>query len=173
MARRAPDPGILTVSLLSADAEAESRAMALVGSRLGGIALSSPSHGFPWTNYYADEVGSSPLRRYLTVDLLVPREELPDWKLRTIALEAELAVEGRRPVNIDAGCLTQGQLFLASTKDQKQRIYTGRGIYVESTLYYQDGAWRSFPWSYPDYSSPTALAWLEESRRLLRSRLRD
>ena len=172
MTRRAPDPGLLTVSLLSADAEAEAAALALVEEAFGEIAVSSPSHGFPWTKYYAGEVGLSPLRRYLTVDLLVPREELPDWKLRTIALEAELAVEGRRPVNIDAGCLTQGQLFLASTKDQKQRVYAGRGIYVEPTLYFQDGAWRAFPWSYPDYSSPTALAWLEESRRLLRSLLR-
>ena len=172
MVRRAPDPGLLTVSLLSADAEAEAAALALVEEAFGEIAVRSPAHPFPWTEYYRDEVGDSPVRRYLAFRRLLPREELPDRKLETIALEAKLAAGGKRTVNVDAGCLTQGQLFLASTKDQKQRVYAGRGIYVEPTLYFQDGAWRAFPWSYPDYSSPTALAWLEESRRLLRSLLR-
>ena len=168
MPRRAPDPGILTVSLLSADAEAEAAALALVEETFGEIAVRSPAHPFPWTEYYRDEVGDAPVRRYLAFRRLLPREELPDRKLETIALEAKLAVGGKRRANVDAGCLTQGQLFLASTKDQKQRVYAGNGVYVEPTLYYQDGAWRSFPWSYPDYSSPVALEWLEASRALLR-----
>ena len=168
MARRLPDPGLFTISLLSRTERDEAAAIALIEERIGPIALRSPAHEFPWTSYYRDEAGESPIRRYLSLGQLLPREELPDRKRLTIALEAELSGGGPRPVNVDAGCLTQGQLFLASTKDQKQRVYAGNGVYVEPTLYYQDGEWHSFPWSYPDYSSPVALEWLEASHALLR-----
>ena len=50
-----------------------------------------------------------------------------------------------RPLNLDPGYLTLGKLVLASTKDFAHRIYLGRGIYAEVTLYYRHRRWQDHP----------------------------
>ena len=48
-----------------------------------------------------------------------------------------------RPLNLDPGYLTLGKLVLASTKDFAHRIYLGRGIYAEMTLFYRHHRWQA------------------------------
>ncbi len=108
---------------------------------------------FVWTQYYRDELGDSPLRSFVSYENLIDREDVVDIKRWTNELEEEMSVNGKRLVNLDPGYLTLGQFFLATTKDQRQRVYVGMGIYVEPTLFYQDGAFKPFDWTYPDYRS--------------------
>jgi hypothetical protein len=63
--------------------------------------------------------------------------------------------------------MTLGQFFLATTKDQRQRVYIRDGIFVEPTLYFQDGHFHAFDWTYNDYQSPEYIRYLEEVRRRL------
>jgi hypothetical protein len=59
--------------------------------------------------------------------------------------------EGRRNVNLDPGYLTPAKVILASAKDNIQRIYMNNGIYEEITLFYKDGTFNAFEWTFPDY----------------------
>lgn len=173
MARRTPDPGLLIFALLSRDELWEARAIERLQQEFGTLFPRSEGHPFPWTHFYAEEVGETPIRRYIATTRLLPREELPEQKRWSISLEEQLSQGGARPVNIDAGCLTQGHLFLASTKDHKQRVYMGNGIYVEPTLFCEKGVWQGFPWSYPDFLSPHGILWLDESKQLLRKLIKE
>ena len=99
-------------------------------------------------------------------------KSIVDIKLKTNEIELEFAkefgTEGLRPVNLDPGYMTLGQFFLATTKDQRQRVYIREGIYVEPTLYFQDGHFHAFDWTYRDYQSEEYIRFLEKVRAALR-----
>ncbi|HQB65549.1 MAG TPA: DUF4416 family protein, partial [Fibrobacteraceae bacterium] len=96
-----------------------------------------PLFPFVFTNYYEEEIGDKPLRAFLSYERLISREEIVDIKLWTNDLELEIAKEQgtgeKRPINLDPGYMTLGQFFLATTKDQRQRVYIRDGIFVEPT----------------------------------------
>lgn len=119
---------------------------------------------FIWTRFYLDELGEQPWRSFVSYETWVERETLVDVKLFTNVVEKHFSRGEKRRVNLDPGYLTLGQLFLASTKDQRQRVYVRDGIFVEPTLYFQDGAFRAFPWTYPDYQSPEYLEYFLRAR---------
>src|SRR5437762_1986210 len=50
------------------------------------------------------------------------------------------------------------------------RIYLGRGIYAENTLYFTRGAWQSRPWTYPDYLRADYHQFFGRCREFLRTR---
>lgn len=120
---------------------------------------------FRWTNYYQDELGDTPLRCILSMETCISREKMPDIKLWTNLQEDILSQSGSRPINLDPGYLTMGQFFLATTKDQRQRVYVRDGIYVEPTLYYEGGSWKAFDWTYRDWQSEEYLAFFNVARQ--------
>jgi hypothetical protein len=122
---------------------------------------------FSWTRFYSQELGENPWRSFVSYEELIPRETLVDIKLFTNELEMKHSREDKRRINLDPGYLTLGQLFLASTKDQRQRVYVRDGIYVEPTLYFQDGAFHPFPWTYRDYQSDEYRAYFFKARSKL------
>lgn len=130
---------------------------------------------FRFTNYYREEIGEAPVRAFVTYKKLIPREEIVQIKLQTNELELsfarEFGTENFRPVNLDPGYMTLGQFFLATTKDQRQRVYIRDGIYVEPTLYFQDGHFHAFDWTYRDYQSEEYIRFLESVRKGLKIQL--
>src|SRR5205085_3042003 len=128
----------------------------------------SPPYSFHQTAYYTPTMGPDLCKQLLAFERLVSPDDLPPIKLRTNALERELADSAAfpepRPLNLDPGLLSLGKFMLATTKDQAHRVYLRDGIYAEVTLRYQDGAFRPWPWTYADYREPTVLAFLKEAR---------
>ncbi len=112
------------------------------------------------------------MRDFVCYQKLIERETIVDIKLQTNEMELDFAKEcgsdGLRPVNLDPGYMTLGQFFLATTKDQRQRVYMRDGIYVEPTLYFQDGHFHPFEWTYRDYQSEEYIRYLENVRKELR-----
>ncbi|MDB5046951.1 MAG: hypothetical protein JWO30_22 [Fibrobacteres bacterium] len=143
----------LVVGLLGADLEILKQARTVLLEKFGPEEEVMPPIPFIWTQYYADEVGVSPWRTFLSYENLISREDLVDIKRYTNGLELDLARGGLRRVNVDPGYLTLGQFFLATTKDQRHRVYVRDGIFVEPTLYFQDGLFHPFEWTYRDYRS--------------------
>lgn len=164
---RQPAKVKLLVGLLGRDLEILKIAREILKARFGAEEEVMDPIPFTWTDYYARELGPAPLRSFVSYEPWVDRETLPDTKLWTNSVEAELATGDLRRVNLDPGYLTLGQLFLASTKDQRWRVYVRDGIFVEPTLYFQDGAFHPFPWTYRDYRSPEYLAWMAAARSKL------
>jgi hypothetical protein len=75
-------------------------------------------------------------------------------------------------VNLDPGLLGQANLVLATTKNRAHRIPLSEGIYAELTLMYANKQFKSFPWTYADYTSEEVkllfASWREQYRRQLK-----
>jgi len=168
---RKPAPVRLVMGFLASDAEAIEALRPQLREKFGEEELYLPAFPFAFTNYYESEIGSAPVRAFTTYETLIEREEIVNIKLWTNELELRLANEkgtpGLRPVNLDPGYMSLGQFFLATTKDQRQRVYIRDGIFVEPTLYFQEGHFHPFAWTYHDYQSPEYIKYLEEVRRRL------
>jgi hypothetical protein len=164
---RQPSKVKLLVGLLGRDPEILGIARQILKERFGSEEEVMEPIPFTWTRYYAGELGESPWRSFVSYEDWVDRESLVEAKLFTNDAEERLSEAGLRKVNLDPGYLTLGQLFLASTKDQRWRVYVREGIFVEPTLYFQDGAFHPFPWTYRDYRSPEYLDYMTRARSKL------
>ncbi len=127
---------------------------------------------FTWTNFYEKEIGTNPVRTFVSYENTFPREEIVEIKRYTNELELTISNNGLRPVNIDPGYMTLGQFFLATTKDQRQRVYMGNGIFVEPSLYFKDGEFHTFDWTYRDYCSRQYLDYFLRARSKLAYQLK-
>lgn len=161
----------IIVGILARDAAAVEAVRETLGEHFGEEDLNLSPFPFTFTNYYVDEIGPTPVRAFLSYEKLVDRTDIVDIKLWTNDVELAIAEKegtpGLRPVNLDPGYMTLGQFFLATTKDQRQRVYMQRGIFVEPTLYFQEGHFHAFDWTYRDYQSETYIKYLEQVRARL------
>src|SRR5205085_97859 len=93
----------------------------------GPVALAGAPFTFDQTGYYERTMGSGLRKELLAFEELIAPDRLPEIKLRTNALERELAECGgypeARPINLDPGYLVLGKFLLATTKDQAHRVY--------------------------------------------------
>jgi len=167
-------PATLVCGLLAAGEAALAAARETLSHAFGPRALESPVLPFSFTRYYEPEMGPGLLRQFVAFETPVDPGRLAAIKLRTNALERELA--GRlaasvpRPVNLDPGVLDDARLVLATTKDFAHRVCLGNGIYAEVTLRWQGGAFAPMEWTYPDYRSEEARAFFDRVRRFHRER---
>jgi hypothetical protein len=165
-------PVLLIVAAFSRYAEALAWARARVEAAWGPIALASGTFAFQETEYYAATMGTGLVKRFWAVNTHFDPSRLAPAKHQTNAWESEYAgISGhaeRRPLNLDPGYLTEAKLVLASTKDHAHRIYLHDGIYAEVTLHFQHGAWRAWPWTFPDYRREEYHEFFMQCRRLLR-----
>ena len=72
-------------------------------------------------------------------------------KIFTNNVEKRLSQNNKRSVNIDPGYITPGKLVLLTTKNYSHRVYIRSGIYAEVALYFKNGRFQPWSWSYPDY----------------------
>jgi hypothetical protein len=152
-AYKPPLPVKLVVGLLSGDPSLLPSLRARLAARFGPEEEILDPIPFTWTRYYEDELGPEQWRAFVSYEPLIPREDIVAIKRWTNELEAETAADGKRRVNLDPGYMTLGQFFLATTKDQRHRVYVRDGIFVEPTLYFENGAFHPFEWTYRDYRS--------------------
>lgn len=145
--------------------------------RFGPIALASPRFPFTWSSYYEPTMGPAIEKCFYAFERLMDPAELAATKVATGQLErdaaAEFSVPEPRPLNLDPGYITEAKLVLATTKDRDHRIYLQQGIFAEVTLYYHAGAWKSRPWTYPDYGGPSYHQFFIDCRNYLRGRYRS
>jgi hypothetical protein len=151
---REPKPVKLIVSAFAPGDDLLGQAREALVAEWGPIDFESDLLPFDHTPYYEAEFGPRLVRRIWALERLIAPDDLAGIKTRTNELEQRWAVQGRRRVNLDSGYLSMAKLVLATTKDYGHRIYLGRGIYAEVTLHYRDGAFQTWPWTYPDYASP-------------------
>jgi hypothetical protein len=155
-----PSPGKLFLSVLFRGTEApqDTAEVADVMARLrkayGPTDVESPVLAFPFTQYYAREMGAPLWRRFFTFGGLVKRDALVDAKRHCLELEQRHAdPAGNRRVNLDPGILSVENLVLATGKNFAHRIYLGRGVFADLTLLYRNHRFKAMPWTYPDYAS--------------------
>jgi hypothetical protein len=171
---RTPLPVKLFVGLLTSVPEAAPEAEKHLVELFGAVDVRSDPFLFDKTHYYDEEMGSPIYRYFLSFENLIEPSEIAAAKVRTNDMEALFASrfpDLRRPINLDPGYLEQSKIVLASTKNFFHRILISGGIYAEVTLHFQDGAWRTFPWTFPDYKTESYHRFFTTLRTLYRDQL--
>jgi len=147
------------------------RALAMLEDAFSKSCFESPCLAFDYTSYYEKEMGY-PLRRTIVAfEKLVARDALPEIKLRTNAMEDACIEDGKRSINLDPGYLSLENVCLATTKPYSHRIYITQGIWAEVTLFYKDGSYQAFPWTYPDYASDELKQIFNSLRAIYKGRI--
>jgi len=168
---RIPPPVKLIASIFHAAEAGLERAASMLAEEFGPIDYRSKLLAFTHTDYYTPEFGTPLVRVIVAFERLIDPASLPAIKRRTNELEWANSVGAHRWVNIDPGYVSLSKLVLATTKDHAHRIYLSDGIYAEVTLQYQEGSFRPWPWTYPDYASPPYLAIFNAIREEYRCQL--
>ena len=149
---RPPTPAKLIVGFFLKDKALATDVAQALQVHLGSVDMVSDWLRFDFTTYYQKEMGSPLSRRLLVFNSLIEQAQLPDIKRLTNQLEHSYQLHGRRRVNIDPGYLLPERFVLATGKNFTHRIYLDQNIYADLTLIYQKGAFRSLPWTFPDYA---------------------
>ena len=169
---REPQPVKLIVSAFAGGGALLAEAKARLSDEFGPIDYESALLPFDHTAYYTPEFGPGLVRRIWAFEQLIEQGELKAIKRRTNGIEMEWAVEGRRRVNLDPGFVSHSKMVLATTKNHTHRIYIGEGIYAEVTLYFRDGSFHAWPWTYPDYASIPYLEIFNQIRALYAAQMK-
>ena len=172
-----PPRAKLFCGLLASDLDLMTEAARRLRAIFGATDLESPAWPFNQTDYYLLEMGENIQRRFVCFQDLISVERLAEIKRLTNDVETALCDDilqphDRRPVNLDPGYMTLSKFVLATTKDYSHRLYLARGIYGEVTLHYESGAWRPYPWTYPDYAADTYRAFFDSVREKLKEQLK-
>lgn len=143
----------LFFGFMSNDENLFSNTELILTKKFGLVDFTSKIIPFDYTDYYKKELGVGLKRKFISFKKLITPERLTDIKLFTDKIEHRLSFENKRRINIDPGYLSSGKLVLATTKDYAHRIYLKKGIFAEVTLFYQNGSFQPWQWTYPDYKT--------------------
>jgi len=172
-----PQPVKLIVGMLARSVEQFSTAEQALQTCWGEIDCRSDDIPFNQTRYYEKEMGPGLWRRFVSFSRLIDPGELADIKHRTNTFEAEqtqrttASSPPSRAINLDPGYLEPSKLVLATTKNYSHRVYIGRGIWAEATLFYRKGRWQPWPYTYPDYAGELYHPFFHAVRRRLLEQL--
>lgn len=163
---RKPPPVKLVMGFIYRDKEVFFRVKDKLKKKFGQVDFESPALSFNYTDYYAKELGQDLTRSFVSFKKLIPAQQLYKVKRYTNRIERRFSRENKRCINIDPGYLDLAKLVLASTKDFSHRIYLHKGIFAEITLFFKDGSFRPWEWTYPDYRTPEYIGIFNRIRSL-------
>jgi hypothetical protein len=174
MARTEPPlPVKYFIAVLYREEEQALEAKNRLVSRWGAIDFEGSDHPFDVTDYYETEMGRNLKRRLFSFERLYAPTFIVEMKLECNDVEAALADEGNRTVNLDAGYLDHNKFLLASAKEAGQKVYLDRGIYADISGRFKAGKYRPFEWSFPDFKDGRYDAELLAIRNLYRQQLKE
>ncbi|MCX7917883.1 MAG: DUF4416 family protein [bacterium] len=139
--------------------------------RWGEIDICEGPFEFNFTDYYEEEIGKNLKRKFISFERLYLPEEVYEWKIFTNKIEEKFSEADKRKINIDPGYIDNSKVILLSTKDYYHRIYLGKGIFAEVTLYYSKGRYNFLNWTYPDYRSENYIKFFLKMRGKYRKQL--
>ncbi|MCF7832710.1 MAG: DUF4416 family protein [Candidatus Marinimicrobia bacterium] len=132
------------------------------------------SEEFPFniTDYYESEMGSALKRKFISFINLIEPQQLAEIKRISNIIERSYLKEKRRSINLDPGYLDMDKFILASAKYGRQKIYLGKGIYADPTLYYFKKEFHPYAWSFPDFSSGIYNEYFEKVRSQFKQQIK-
>ena len=146
--------------------------LTLLKKKFGNTIYQSIELPFDYTDYYKAEMGPGLKRMIAAFEQLVPRDFMPEAKIKSNEIEDIFLSDVKRGVNIDPGILSLENVCLATTKPYSHRIYLSRGIWAEVTLIYKGETYSSLEWTYPDYASKELRSIFKEIRNIYKGRLK-
>jgi hypothetical protein len=161
-------PVKLVCGIIAARDEHFDRAETRLAELFGEVDGRSPRFPFELTDYYRAEMGPGLKRGFLGFRPLVDPAVLAAAKIRTNALEREIAAEfgaEARIVNLDPGILTSAALIMATAKNFSHRIPLRDGIYGHLEFVFTRTGIRRLDWTYPDFAQEGYQAFFLDLRR--------
>lgn len=143
----------------------------ILEEEFGNIDFQSEIFPFENTNYYEKEMGKNLKKIFYFFKNLITPDEIVDTKIKTIEIEKRFMIQGKRQINIDPGYVELSKIVLVSTKDFSHRIYLGKGIYGEVTLFFKKGTFHIFPYTYPDYRTEGYIKTFIKAREILKNQI--
>ncbi|WP_444550887.1 DUF4416 family protein [Candidatus Magnetomonas plexicatena] len=165
------EQGVLFAGLLYAQSEYLEQARELLTADFGSILVESDEILWDHSVYYEQELGVPIKRRFVFFDNLISTGLIAETKLKTIAIEKTLSVDGIRKINIDPGYLTLAKVVLPTTKNRSHRIYLKNGIYAETTLIYIGDSFKPHLFTYTDFTKTETLELLHKVRKQFKNKL--
>lgn len=141
-------------------------ALDLLQEKFKAIDFESETLKFNQTDYYKKELGDNLSRKFISFKKLILPQYLAKIKIYTNNIERRLSCGSKRSINIDPGYLDLAKLILPTTKDFAHRIYLNNGIYAETTLYFKDGTFQAYDWTYPDYRTEEYIRIFNQIRNI-------
>jgi hypothetical protein len=129
------------------------QAVDMLQAAVAAVESRSPVIPFTATDYYKPEMGEPLFRQFVSFQGLLPPERLPGIKIAAMGLEARLAENDRRRVNLDPGYLSDANVIVATAKNHYHRVPLRDGIYAHLEYVLKDGRLNFLPWTYPDFQS--------------------
>ena len=163
----------LIAGLIAADVNNFELAKKALCRKFGPIDCASPVYNFDLTNYYEREMGQNLKRQFLSFRDLISPEKIAKIKIYTNRIEKMLSKNDTRIVNIDPGYITGAKLILATTKDYSHRVYLGKGIFAEVTLYFKNNTFCPFEWTYPDYKTKNYIDTFNGVRKIYMEQIKS
>lgn len=148
-----PVPVKIIAGLIASDEGLFNKAARLLSKKFGPVDIESATWPFDRTTYYQEEMGEGLRRKFLGFRGLAGPVGIERIKIFTNTIEKKFLCSGKRRINIDPGYITAGKLVLLTTKNYSHRIYLNKGIYAEVTLFFKNGDFQPWEWSYPDYKT--------------------
>jgi hypothetical protein len=148
-----PDPVKLFVGILYTDSELLQQAMEALVETFGGIDYKSPEFEFNISEYYREEMGWPIFRKFVSFGDLINPGDLAEIKIVTNRIEDGLEEGERRRVNLDPGYMDYNKVILSSAKYNAQKVYLSQGIYADPTLWFENGDFHPYPFSFPDFGT--------------------
>ena len=162
----------LICGLLAADDSFLNKGKKILKDHFGAVDSESDILPFNFTEYYCDEMGENILRQYISFEQLIEQDTIADIKRTANDLEQQFHQDTKRQVNLDPGYVTLDKMVLATTKPATYRIYLGMGIYAQSTLFFKDGTFHPWEWTYPDYKFNKTISFFNVVRNIYKEQLK-
>ena len=140
----------LIIGALYADTKLLEQAIIEMRKQKWNIQQQSEEFPFNQTDYYTAEMGSDLKRCFLSVAGLQPLESAFEWKLKTLEIENQLSLSGKRRINLDPGYLDFHRVVLLSGKEGAQKIYLRNGVWADLVLLKNKGGYCKLDWTFPD-----------------------
>lgn len=161
-----PKPSLLIIAVTYNPIIEKSFIISKLKDEFGDILEISDEYLFDeFTDYYEEEMGKNLKKFLVSFKPLFEEENLNLLKLKTNEMEEIIQKTfDKRVVNLDPGILSHSKFVLLSTKNYYHRIYVGKGIYAEVTLFYRNKNYCPLDWTYPDYKSELVLDFIKRQR---------
>ena len=160
------EKAFLFTGILFAERQYLDKAVDRLNESYGRIIMQSAVFAWSHSSHYAGELGPAIKKMFFLFDYLISPETIDDDKLSTNTVEKELAIYGKRTVNIDPGYLTLAKVVLATTMNYSHRLYLGKGIYAELTLYFRNHSFHPMPFAYEDYKKKEYIDFFSKAREM-------
>ena len=132
----------------------------------GPIDTRSGYYPFDHTSYYAEELGASLVRQFLSFEKLQDIESMSEVKVSSNQMEMDFTAGEKRRVNIDPGYITDAKMVLMSAKNLAHRIHIGKGIFADQQLMFRKQTFEPIEFCFPDISRSEVIQYFNEVRKI-------